>query len=72
LERALRTTEPLCIHAAIAAGVGLGFLPDFEAQHLLDLVEILPPADVWSTELWIVTHGDLHRTDKVQAFLRPV
>jgi DNA-binding transcriptional LysR family regulator len=67
---ALRTTEPPCIRAAVAAGLGLGFLAEYDASDIEDLVEILPPSDEWSTDLWIVTHGDLHRTAKVQAFLR--
>jgi len=32
-------------------------------------VEVIPPSDAWSTALWTVTHVDLHRTAKVQAFL---
>lgn len=67
---ALRTKHSICIQAAIVAGLGLGFLPEFDAKRLPGLIEILPPNDVWSTNLWIVTHGDLHRTEKVQAFLR--
>jgi DNA-binding transcriptional LysR family regulator len=66
---ALRTTEPLVLHAAVCAGLGLGFLAEHDATARPDLVPVIPPADAWSVELWIVTHVDLHRTSKVQAFL---
>ena len=33
---------------------------------------VLPPSEEWSVPLWIVTHADLHRTAKVQAFLAHV
>jgi DNA-binding transcriptional LysR family regulator len=34
-----------------------------------NLVEVLPPRPEWESALRIVTHVDLHRTRKVQAFL---
>jgi DNA-binding transcriptional LysR family regulator len=34
------------------------------------MVEILPPLEDWRVPLWLVTHVDLHRTAKVQAFLK--
>ncbi|SLN35875.1 HTH-type transcriptional activator CmpR [Pseudoruegeria aquimaris] len=54
---------------ALRGGVGLGFLPVWRAIDEPDLVEILPPRPEWSAESWLVTHVDLHRTPKVQAFL---
>ena len=32
-------------------------------------MEVTPSRDDWSGPLWLVTHVDLHRTTKVQAFL---
>jgi DNA-binding transcriptional LysR family regulator len=29
----------------------------------------MPPRPEWAAPLWLVTHMDLHRTTKVQAFL---
>ncbi|WP_343081877.1 LysR family transcriptional regulator [Ostreiculturibacter nitratireducens] len=52
---------------AVAAGVGLGFLPVLPPRT--DLIEVLPPRAEWASMLWLVTHVDLHRTPKVQAFL---
>lgn len=64
-----RATEPAAIESAIRAGLGIGFLAAFRAANDPDLVEVLPPRPEWDAPLWIVTHVDLHRTRKVQAFL---
>ena len=55
--------------AAIRAGAGIGFLSVAEAQNDPELIEIMPPRPEWEAQLWLVTHVDLHRTPKVQAFL---
>ncbi|KAA9010590.1 LysR family transcriptional regulator [Histidinibacterium aquaticum] len=54
---------------AILAGAGIGFMAEWEVAQRDGLVEILPPEESWSASLWLVTHVDLHRTPKVQAFL---
>lgn len=54
---------------AVRAGAGLGFAPIYRAAKDPDLVQVMPPRDDWVTQLWIVTHVDLHRTAKVRAFL---
>lgn len=64
-----RTTEPAATDAAIVAGAGLGFMSATRAANHPDLIEVLPPRPEWDAPLWIVTHVDLHRTRKVQAFL---
>jgi DNA-binding transcriptional LysR family regulator len=55
--------------AAIQAGAGIGFLSVFDASRDDTLVEVLPTRAEWDAPLWLVTHVDLHRTRKVQAFL---
>jgi len=55
---------------AIRAGAGIGFLSSWEADGNDDLVQILPSRTEWQSSLWLVTHMDLHRTAKVQCFLR--
>ncbi|MCA3445548.1 MAG: LysR family transcriptional regulator [Rhodobacter sp.] len=55
--------------AAIRAGAGIGFLTVHEAQNDPDLIEIMPSQPEWEVPLWLVTHVDLHRTPKVQAFV---
>lgn len=64
-----RTTEQGANEAAIAGGAGLGFMSVRAARAYPDLVQILPPRTEWEAPLWIVTHVDLHRTRKVQAFM---
>lgn len=54
---------------AIRAGVGLGFLPVMTAGDDPGLVPAMPARAEWDSPLWIVTHVDLHRMPKVQAFL---
>lgn len=64
-----RTTEAAAMEGAIVAGAGLGFLAAAQAARHPELIEVLPPRPEWDAPLWIVTHVDLHRTRKVQAFL---
>ena len=54
---------------AMAAGVGMGFLGDHEAQLRGQFHRVLDPNKAWSIPLWLVTHVDLHRTAKVQSML---
>ncbi|PWK58300.1 LysR family transcriptional regulator [Silicimonas algicola] len=54
---------------AIRLGVGMGFLSGWEAGDVPGLVQVIPPRPEWTSPSWIVTHVDLHRTTKVQAFL---
>jgi DNA-binding transcriptional LysR family regulator len=64
-----RSGEPAATQVALKQGTGLGFMAAFRAQGDADLVEVLPPLPEWDSVLWLVTHVDLHRTRKVQAFL---
>lgn len=60
------------VHAqrrAIKEGAGIGFMSRVQAAELGDLVQVTEPREEWATALWLVTHMDLHRTTKVQAFL---
>ncbi|WP_170476809.1 LysR family transcriptional regulator [Ruegeria arenilitoris] len=64
-----RCTNNLAIREAVKAGAGIGFMARWEAARLPDLVEVMEPLPEWSGSLWLVTHVDLHRTNKVQTFL---
>jgi DNA-binding transcriptional LysR family regulator len=66
---AYAATEPAALELAVRQGAGMGFMMSFRASEDPDLVEILPPRPDWESPLRIVTHVDLHRTRKVQAFL---
>lgn len=65
-----RATENRNMQDAILAGAGIGFVLAQELQRNPELTEVIPRQDAWSAPLWIVTHVDLHRTTKVQSFLR--
>lgn len=64
-----RATELAAFETAIRAGLGIGFMGFYRASSDPDLVEVMPPRPEWDAPLWLVTHVDLHRTRKVQAFL---
>lgn len=67
-----RTSDMRVMLRAVAAGVGIGFVGVNEAEQEADLVEIMPPLEDWAASSWLVTHVDLHRTAKVQAFLQHI
>jgi len=58
------------MHDAVRAGAGIGFMPVYLGEADPNLVQVLPPREDWTSPLWLVTHVDLHRTTKVQAFLK--
>lgn len=62
-----RATDDRGLDEAVRAGAALGWLPVKESDGM---VEVLPARPEWAAHLWLVTHVDLHRTPKVQAFLR--
>lgn len=64
-----RSIDTWSTEAAVRAGSGIGFLPVLQARQDPDLKEVIPSRDDWAGPLWLVTHVDLHRTTKVQAFL---
>lgn len=55
---------------AILAGAGIGFVSVTQAREFPELRQVMAPRPDWAAPLWLVTHMDLHRTTKVQAFLR--
>lgn len=65
-----RLADNLAFRDAILAGAGIGFMSKWDADRCPTLEEVMPPRDIWSAPFWLVTHVDLHRTTKVQTFLR--
>ena len=65
----LRSTDVLVLEHALLEGMGIGFMPAEKAKEHPDLIEISPHQDEWDVSFWLITHADLHRTAKVQAFL---
>lgn len=66
---AYAATEPAALEHAVRSGAGIGFMMTMRADGDPNLVEILPQRPEWESPLRLVTHVDLHRTRKVQAFL---
>ncbi|MEP3945388.1 LysR family transcriptional regulator [Ascidiaceihabitans sp.] len=64
-----RSSDVRALEQAVIAGAGIGFMGVNEAEKNPDLLEVFPHQEDWSAPLWLVTHVDLHRTTKVQAFL---
>lgn len=65
-----RSNDQTALTAAVVAGAGIGFISLQEAGMRDDLVQVAGPRPEWSAPLWLVTHVDLHRTSKVQAFVQ--
>ena len=64
-----RHSDPSANLDAVLGGLGIGFVPARTARDHPTLVEIMAPLPEWESQLWIVTHVDLHRSLKVQSFL---
>lgn len=64
-----QSPDPRAQEQAVLAGAGLGFLSVLDVPAHDDLVQVMPPRREWESPLWLVTHVDLHRSAKVQAFL---
>lgn len=65
-----RSNELGAMRDAVGAGVGLGFLSLLSARTDPGLIEVLPHRAEWDSTLWLVTHVDLHRTPRVQSFVK--
>jgi len=52
--------------AAVRAGLGLAVIPDFLATDD-DFVRVVPPEELFSNEVWLVTHTDLVASARVRA-----
>ena len=66
----LRSGSQRVLAESLLAGIGIGFMPVYQAETMPDLHEVVPPRLDWSVPLWLVTHVDLHRTAKVRAISR--
>ena len=68
----LRTNDPEAVLEAVVLGVGLGCVSALKASNRHDLVQVMAPRVEWNIPLWLVTHVDLHRTRRVQLFVRAI
>ena len=65
-----RSNSQTTLAQAVLAGNGIGFLPRAVGNQNTKLLEVIQPMEEWVSQMWLVTHVDLHRTQKVQAFLK--
>lgn len=65
-----RASQLRAAEDAVVAGAGIGFLPMWEAARLPDVVPMMEPKEDWTSQIWLVTHVDLHRTAKVQTLVQ--
>jgi len=63
---ALVTTSVAAQYAAVKAGIGLALLPCFLAAGNDDLVQVIPSGQVFSEDLWLVTHADLRQSLRIR------
>ena len=64
-----RANTYVAVAEAIAAGVGIGFLPCFLGDADPSLARIGDPHEEFEGELWLLTHEDLKHVAQVHAFL---
>jgi DNA-binding transcriptional LysR family regulator len=67
---AFQTAHQAIAERAVLLGMGIGFFPVHEAEKRTDLIEVAARQEDWQVQLWLVTHVDLHRSTKVQSFLK--
>ncbi len=65
-----RASDAASIHRAVVAGIGVAPLTEWIGGNSPSLQSFFPALPEWDSNLWIVTHRDVHRTAKVQAFTR--
>ncbi|RDE23076.1 LysR family transcriptional regulator [Motiliproteus coralliicola] len=64
----LRVNDLMGFIPAIRAGFGAAPLPCWMASTDPSLKPLITPPPEWTGPMWLVTHVDLHRSSKVQAF----
>ena len=65
----LRFSDEKLAFEAIRNGDAIGYMQVKKATNA-GLIEVIAPRPEWRINIWLVTHVDLHRTAKVQAFLQ--
>ncbi|WP_415266499.1 LysR family transcriptional regulator [Acidovorax sacchari] len=65
-----RVSSILTVMELVAAGLGVGVLPVFLAQHRTDLVQLTDALDECQTELWLLTHPESRHLRRVSTVFR--
>lgn len=64
----LRVSETTEATHAVVHGLGIGGMQHEVAKHFRGLTRILDDELTWQSDIWLVTHQQMHRSAKVQAF----
>lgn len=64
-----RVNQVTAIRPAVLAGLGIGFSTTWAEGDCGETEMLFAPRPEWNSQLWLVTHVDLHRTAKVQTFV---
>jgi DNA-binding transcriptional LysR family regulator len=62
-----KSSNHTALEKAVIDGMGIGLYPTFLAHENKELELVMPLIHEWRSDLWVVTHVDLHRTAKVKA-----
>jgi len=62
-----KSSDHTALDKAVSDGMGIGLYPTFLALENKELELVMPLIHEWRSDLWVVTHVDLHRTAKVKA-----
>lgn len=63
----LITTSVVSQVAAVKANLGLAVLPRYIASQNSDMVEVMPTEQVFSEDLWLVSHANLTASARIRA-----
>ena len=63
----LKSSYHTALEKAVIDGMGIGLYPTFLALEDKELELVMPLIHDWRSDLWVVTHLDLHRTAKIKA-----
>lgn len=65
-----KNKNPLILQMAVLEGIGIGFLPPDKVKQYPEMVEVFPKMEEWSIPISLVTHKDMHNTEKVQKLIQ--
>ncbi len=65
----IRVNSVYGMHSAVRAGLGLSVLPCYLGEHDASLSRVGEAIPTMATDLWILTHSDLRKTERVRVFM---
>ncbi|MEM8976427.1 MAG: LysR family transcriptional regulator [Pseudomonadota bacterium] len=63
------STDLSVVERAVSNAMGIGLVAEVPSAARYGLQPVFPTPEDWRMPLWLVTHVDLHRSQKIQAFL---